>query len=149
MDNEGALRGLTMTRLPEQAQVKRQNRRERVIFFITLLTYLPFFVVFSQMFAQAWHAASWGDFWSLPMLQVFSALLTAMLLVRRVADYLRKRARSRAYGLLVAPLRQAVRTGDENIAPLVETQPETLTPTNLSFGMSRRGTAQTTPLPGG
>jgi hypothetical protein len=92
MGSEGLLRGLTMARPPDPAQVKRQDRRERAILFISLLWYLPFFAVVSLGFTLAWSAASWGDFWSINSLQVLSGILAAITVEWRFSDFLRKRA---------------------------------------------------------
>lgn len=142
MGSEGLLRGLTLARLPDPARVKRQDRRERAIFFISLLGYLPFFVILYLGFTLAWSAVSWGDFWGINVLQILVGLLAVISLELRFSGFLRKRAHLRAQTLLALPLRQAARAANEQTAPVVDGQPEPLSATERAPGMAAWGPLQ-------
>ncbi len=124
MDSVGLLQGLIAPRLPDAAQVQRQYRRARLAFFLSLLLFVPVFLFVAFIFASAWSAASWGDFFNSNLLPALGTLWAAITVVDRLSGFLRKAAQRREQALFTVPLREAARAASENVAPLAEEQPE-------------------------
>jgi hypothetical protein len=125
MGNAGIFRGLVISRPPTLEQVKRQNRRMRLLVILSLaLVCLAIIVLGIHGLWQAWQAGRWDDsYWDNFFSQVFVPFVPVSVSLFGYTVYFALLANEKVQATEALPLREAAASGDKRLAPLAEQQP--------------------------